>query len=474
MDGPLLYCLTAMLGRRQELNLQFLQIVDALLLAAAFWFAHSFRFVGAYMGVFKGEIEEFEAFQWILVVLVPFGPIALENYGFYDHPARKTFGKSLGQLGQAALVVGLIIAACAYFLRREVPSRAVMPLFAILGGVALLVRERGTIARYRHRVKSGVLRESMILVGTKADNFAFRNGFNAEQVMEIEVVQEIDIQTESVEVLVAALHTHSVGRVLFVGGHSEMGRLNEYIGACETEGVEAWLSADFIRTSIARPEFDAFGSRPMLVFRAAPSVSWALMIKHLADRTVALLLLLMFSWLFAIIAVLITMTSPGPVIFRQARGGKNGRPFTIYKFRTMVTDAEMQRDELQRMNQMQGPVFKISGDPRVTKIGRFLRKTSLDEIPQLWNVLKGDMSLVGPRPLPMYEVEQFETTAQRRRLAMKPGITCLWQISGRSNITSFDRWVALDLEYIDNWSLWLDVKILLRTFPVVVFGSGAK
>ena len=463
-----------MLGRRQELNLQFLQIVDALLLAAAFWFAHSFRFVGAYMGVFKGEISDFEAFQWILVVIVPFGPIALENYGFYDHPARKTFSKTLGQLGQAALVVGLIIAACAYFLKREVPSRAVMPLFAMLGALALLLRERVTIARYRHRVKSGVLRESVILVGTTADNFAFRNAFTAEQVMEVKVVQELDIQTESVGVLVAALHTHSVGRVLFVGGHSEMGRLNEYIGACETEGVEAWLSADFIRTSIARPDFDAFGSRPMLVFRAAPSVSWALMMKHLADRAIALLLLLTFSWLFALLALLIKATSPGPIVFRQSRGGKNGRPFTIYKFRTMVTDAEMQRDELQRMNQMQGPVFKITGDPRVTKIGRFLRKTSLDELPQLWNVFKGDMSLVGPRPLPMYEVEKFETTAQRRRLAMKPGITCLWQISGRSNITSFDRWVALDLEYIDNWSLWLDVKILLRTFPVVVFGFGAK
>jgi lipopolysaccharide/colanic/teichoic acid biosynthesis glycosyltransferase len=126
------------------------------------------------------------------------------------------------------------------------------------------------------------------------------------------------------------------------------------------------------------------------------------------------------------------------------------------------------------MNQMEGPVFKVNRDPRVTKIGRFLRKTSLDEIPQLWNVLRGEMSLVGPRPLPVYEVEKFETPAQRRRLAMKPGITCLWQISGRSNITSFEKWVALDLEYIDTWSLWLDAKILLRTIPVVLFGFGAK
>ena len=463
-----------MIGRRQELNLQFLQIVDALLLAVAFWAAHTIRYLGPVWGIFDGYIDDFRSFQWILIVLVPFGPLTLENYGFYEHPSRKTLGKSLAQLGRSALIVGLIIAAGAYFLKKDVASRAVMPLFAVMGGIAILVRERVTLARYRHRVKSGVLRESVVLVGTKADNFAFRNAFSPEQVMEIVVAQEIDILSQSVDALITALHEHSVGRVLFVGGHSEMGRLNEYIGACETEGVEAWLSADFIRTSIAQPEFDAFGSRPMLVFRAAPSVSWALMAKHLADRAIALILLIFLALPFLIIAIAIKLTSPGPVIFRQARGGKNGRPFTIYKFRTMVTDAEMQRDELQRMNQMQGPVFKVNRDPRVTKVGKFLRKSSLDELPQIWNVLKGDMSLVGPRPLPIYEVEKFETTAQRRRLSMKPGITCLWQISGRSNITSFDRWVALDLEYIDNWSLWLDAKILLRTIPVVLFGFGAK
>ena len=197
-------------------------------------------------------------------------------------------------------------------------------------------------------------------------------------------------------------------------------------------------------------------------------------LKHLVDRVIALLLLVALSWLFAIIAIAIKLTSNGPVIFRQARGGKNGRPFAMFKFRTMTTDAEMQREELQKFNVMSGPVFKVDQDPRVTVVGRFLRKTSLDELPQLWNVLKGDMSLVGPRPLPMYEVERIEATAHRRRLSMKPGITCLWQISGRNNVTSFDRWVALDLEYIDNWSPLLDLRILLKTIPVVLFGWGAK
>src|SRR5690606_22762330 len=157
-------------------------------------------------------------------------------------------------------------------------------------------------------------------------------------------------------------------------------------------------------------------------------------------------------------------------IFCQKRGGKHGQPFTMYKFRTMRRDAEQARAELAERNEMSGPVFKVENDPRITPFGRWLRKTSVDELPQLFNVLNGSMSLVGPRPLPLYEVEQFENSAQRRRLSVKPGLTCLWQISGRNNVKNFQDWVRLDLDYIDNWSLWLDIKILFKTIPVVLFG----
>jgi lipopolysaccharide/colanic/teichoic acid biosynthesis glycosyltransferase len=168
------------------------------------------------------------------------------------------------------------------------------------------------------------------------------------------------------------------------------------------------------------------------------------------------------------------MSSPGPVFFRQQRSGMSGAPFTLYKFRTMVTNAEQFRHELEAMNEMTGPVFKITNDPRVTPTGKFLRKYSLDELPQLWNVLRGEMSLVGPRPLPVDEVRRFNDLAHRRRLSVKPGLTCLWQISGRNEVKDFRDWVRLDLEYIDNWSLWLDLKILCRTVPVVLVGTGAK
>jgi len=250
--------------------------------------------------------------------------------------------------------------------------------------------------------------------------------------------------------------------------------LQQAIGACEIEGVEAWLVADFIKTAIAKPTFDAMGSIPMLVFRTTPSVSWALLVKATIDRVGALLILLFSSPLWILAFVGIKLTSPGPAMFSQKRGGKNGRPFTMYKFRSMTTDAEMRRAELESMNEMKGPVFKVGKDPRITPFGHWLRKTSIDELPQLVNVLRGDMSLVGPRPLPLYEVANFENDAQRRRLSVKPGLTCLWQISGRNNVQVFDQWVKLDLEYIDNWSVWLDIKILLKTIPVVLFGSGAR
>jgi exopolysaccharide biosynthesis polyprenyl glycosylphosphotransferase len=463
-----------MLGRRQELNLQFLQILDGLLMALAFYLAHRLRFVGASWFVFDKPIGAFSEFSWLLYVVVPLIPISLEMQGFYNHGMHKTVRRSVDQVARAAFWVGLVIAGCAYFLKLSVPSRAVMPLFALCAGATLLARERLTMARLRSRAKREDLREPVILAGTRVDMHQFRHTFTAEQLMQIHVVAEIDLVEQTVADLIELLHKHSVSRVIFAGGHSMLETLQEAIRACEIEGVEAWLVADFIQLSIARPTFDVFGHRPMLVFRTTPEISWALLLKTVLDRVGAVVGLILFTVPMCIIAVAIRMTSPGPAIFRQQRGGKNGKPFTMFKFRTMYLDAPDRHAELAEHNQMSGPVFKIDKDPRITPLGRFLRRTSLDEFPQFLNVLKGEMSLVGPRPLPVYEVEKFENTAQRRRLSMKPGLTCLWQIGGRNKISSFEEWVRLDLEYIDNWSLLLDFKIILLTVPVLLFGGGAK
>jgi len=463
-----------MIGRKQELNLQFQQILDGFLLVFAFWSAFIIRVFLPRWFDSVPEIPNFNEFRWVLFILLPFGPIILEMHGFYSHILQKDVWKSIVQLGRGALILFLLIAGSAFFFGYKFPSRAVLVIFALLALVLLLARERITVTRLRRKAASGRFRESVLLAGTPGDLVQLEKTVTAEQLVEMEIVGRVDIETEPISALVEALHRHSVSRVIFAGGHSHLHRLQEAIAACEVEGVEAWLLADFIKTSIARPDFDAIGDRPMLVFRTTPEVSWALLIKGVIDRVGAFLLLIPASFVMLAAAAGIRLTSPGPVVFRQVRAGKHGKPFTMYKFRTMVTDAEMLQFELLAFNQMSGPVFKIERDPRITPLGRYLRKWSIDELPQLINVLQGHMSLVGPRPLPIYEVEKFENTAQRRRLSVKPGLTCLWQVSGRNQVTDFHEWVRLDLKYIDNWSIWLDIKILLMTVPAVLFGFGAK
>jgi len=270
------------------------------------------------------------------------------------------------------------------------------------------------------------------------------------------------------------MHERSPSGVIINAKHTFFGQIEKAIQACELEGVEAWLVADFFRTQIARTSFDDFYGRPVLVFRSTPETSWQGLVKLVLDVVLALIAIVLFSWLFLLIAVLIRFSSPGPIWFRQERCGLNGHPFTMLKFRSMVTDAEQRKHEFAALNEMGGPVFKLSNDPRVTSVGRILRRFSLDELPQLFNVLRGEMSLVGPRPLPVDEVEHFDDPAHRRRLSVRPGLTCLWQISGRNDVRDFADWVRLDLEYIDNWSLWLDLKILCRTVPIVLVGTGAR
>jgi exopolysaccharide biosynthesis polyprenyl glycosylphosphotransferase len=209
-----------------------------------------------------------------------------------------------------------------------------------------------------------------------------------------------------------------------------------------------------------------------LTFSTVPTDVVALYTKRIFDIAVSLALLVLSFPIMVITFALIRFTSPGPAIFRQKRCGLHGRVFTLYKFRSMQVDAEAMRKDLEQFNEMDGPVFKIRSDPRVTAVGRFIRTRSLDELPQFWNVFKGDMSIVGPRPPMVEEVANYQRW-QRRRLSMRPGITCLWQISGRNDIRDFNEWVKLDLRYIDTWSLALDLKIFLKTVLAVVFRKGA-
>ena len=296
-----------------------------------------------------------------------------------------------------------------------------------------------------------------ILVGTEREIARMRKDLEEQTDQSVEIVADLNLLETPVQQIVSMLHHYSVYGVLLSAKHTYFEQVEYVIRACELEGVEVWLIADFFATQISRTSFDELLDRPLLVFRTTPEASWQSVIKHVMDLVGAFILLMVLSPLFLLIAIAIKLTSPGPVFFQQQRSGQNGAPFTLYKFRTMITNAEQFKHELEAMNEMSGPVFKVTNDPRITRIGKWLRRYSLDELPQLFNVLRGEMSLVGPRPLPVDEVKRFSDLAHRRRLSVKPGITCLWQISGRNQINDFKDWVRLDLEYIDNWSLWLDL-----------------
>jgi exopolysaccharide biosynthesis polyprenyl glycosylphosphotransferase len=268
------------------------------------------------------------------------------------------------------------------------------------------------------------------------------------------------------------VESNVVDDVIFAVHRRELDRLEDLFLSLQEQGIRTRFAMDLFPHTLARVQLEDLDGMPLLSFATTPTSQLQLLLKRALDVALSGLVLLLALPVVSVIALAIKVTSGGNVFFRQTRCGLNGRFFTLYKFRTMVEDAEERRRELLHLNEMNGPVFKLRRDPRVTWFGRFLRRFSLDELPQFWNVLRGDMSLVGPRPPIPEEVARYQRW-QRRRLAMKPGLTCLWQISGRNNL-DFDRWMELDLEYIDSWTPLLDLKILVKTIPAVLSGRGAS
>jgi exopolysaccharide biosynthesis polyprenyl glycosylphosphotransferase len=261
--------------------------------------------------------------------------------------------------------------------------------------------------------------------------------------------------------------------VLTLPMRSKHSPASEIAQLCEEHGIALRFVSNIfdLKHTYSRAE-DFEGDPHIMHDRGVMPAGWSSVFKRVLDVTASLILLVFLSPLLVITAILIKLTSPGPVLFLQKRMGLNKRRFHIYKFRTMGADAESRMKEVEHLNEVTGPVFKIKNDPRITSIGRFLRKTSIDELPQLLNVLKGDMSLVGPRPMAVRDYEGFSKDWHRRRFSVRPGITCLWQVLGRNSIP-FEKWMELDLQYIDQWSLWLDLRILIKTIPAVMKGGGA-
>ena len=459
-----------MLRRHHQLRMQVHQMLDVSLFVVAFVLAHGVR---ARWPLGRPVIEPFEQYFWLVLAIVPLVLLILPAQGFYNRPmagARRHTAWSL--LKSCFMVsVGLVLLM---FLFREQLARSVIVYFGAISYLLVFVKEE--ILRWvaRSPLIQSQLRRRVVLVGSAPETARLRRELARRNLDPFEVVAELDLNERPVSDLVTMLHEHSVNGVILNGSHTFFDQLEQAIQACEVEGVEAWLVADFFKTQHSRTAFDEFCGMPVMVFRTAPDVTWQALVKQMLDLVGGFLALVLLAPLMLLIALMIKLTSAGPVFFRQSRCGLNGQPFTMWKFRTMVTDAEQQKQALMKANEMSGPVFKLRRDPRVTPVGRFLRRWSLDELPQLINVVKGDMSLVGPRPLPVEEVRRFDALAHRRRLSVKPGMTGSWQVSGRNDVCDFNTWVQMDLDYIDNWSIWLDVKILAQTIPAVIGGAGAR
>jgi exopolysaccharide biosynthesis polyprenyl glycosylphosphotransferase len=411
-------------------------------------------------------------------------PLSLQQLGLYDSQRTVGLDETFSRLLGAALISALLVTATAFGF--HAPIRARFPLELGAAQFALFAGERFVIfGTLRMARRLGRNTRNVLIVGSGPRAAGVQRLIHRRPEWGLRIVGFVDegrapidheIPAESVHKLVEMpelLRREVIDEVIIAMPRSMLGSILPVVAACGSAGVPFTLLADIFGDYLPPPVVTRFDTLAALRFAPVHHSPARLLVKRAIDITGSTLGLLVAAPVIGAAGLMVRLTSPGPVFFRQVRCGLYGRQFSMLKLRTMCVDAEEKREALLHLNEMTGPVFKLHDDPRVTPVGRFLRRYSLDELPQLWNVLKGDMSLVGPRPPVPHEVVQYETF-ERRRLSMRPGITCLWQVSGRNQVCSFDEWVRLDLEYIDTWSLANDLKILLKTFPAVLRGTGAS
>ena len=450
-----------MIDQRKRIFAVNLWLTDLALTTASFFLAYRFRLLFELKG---HTVMPINVYFWLLAIILPTWALLLPLLAVYSEPTLPPLVQ-IGRLSRAIGFAWLVVAVLISFVNPDASNRIILLLMLVINYI-LLVSYRVVL---RKVTKHGALDvRHVAVVGNINSAHEFARTIKRHDVWGLK--------------LIGVFNRDQVRELLEDGGVDELiivvdrESLNEYTDTfllCEELGVTARVVLNFFPHSIARMELHEFDGLPLLSFSTTPTNEAVMFVRRILDIILASGMLLIFGPLLMLpTAILIKLTSPGPVLFRQKRCGLNGRVFTMYKFRSMVDHAEQLRVELEAFNEMDGPVFKSSRDPRITLIGKIIRRRSIDELPQLFNVMQGHMSLVGPRPPLPQEVARYQRW-QRRRLSMKPGMTCLWQISGRNEV-SFEDWMKLDLTYIDNWSLLLDLKILLKTVPVVLLGRGAK
>ena len=484
--------------REKEIFLvRLMKISDAIVIGIAFVLAYfltiliqpvlelgNLGFTSYWSFSFAGAFEFLRLNVWLVITTIPAWISLMSLDGVYSNFRTKLYIETGFRVLRTGVASLLLLGSMIFLLKMVLTSRMYVGMFALTAFVGLMFEKAiwKKILDYSYRQGYNLVNILIVGTGRRARHFielvkAHSNWglqiigivdddpkLMGKHVMEYEIIGRIrDIPR--------ILREKVVDRVIFVVPRIWLNRIESAIQHCEREGVSTAVCVDLFKPQLAHLELSNFAGIPLINFQMSTAKEWQLFVKRFFDWFAVLIAIILLSPVFLFIMLGIKLTSRGPVFYRQVRCGMNGRKFTLFKFRSMVVGAEMKKRALQQKNEMNGPVFKMKRDPRVTGFGRFLRKFSLDELPQLYNVLRGDMSLVGPRPALPAEVDLYESW-QRRRLSMKPGITCVWQVSGRNRI-DFDRWMEMDLQYIDDFSLWLDFKILLRTVFVVLTGYGA-
>lgn len=484
-----------MLKERARLLSASIFVLDISLVAAAFFVAHACRswlLPSLFPSLFSTPFYPLSTYLPLLPFVLGVWAVLLVSSGCYRSHRTVTLVEEAWDIVKVCTSGLAVLALAVYALRLDEKllgndqfSR-LWVLMVGLGACVFLLTEKlalRTLSRYvRYR---GYNYRTVLIVGTHPGAVALadsiRNhrywgfrilGFVAHRDAERRSLPVPYRQLGTIEDIPEIVDNEVVDDVLFCVSRQDLDQMEDLFLALHEQGVRTRFALNLMPHVKAQTRFEELDGVPLLTFSTAPEGLFPMLFKRITDISLSLLVMLLALPVVLCIAILIKITGGGQVLYRQTRCGLNGRRFTLYKFRTMVEGAEQKKQDLLHLNEMDGPVFKLSKDPRVTYFGRFLRRFSLDELPQLWNVLRGDMSLVGPRPPIPDEVARYQRW-QRRRLSMKPGLTCLWQISGRNQI-DFDRWIQLDLEYIDSWSPWLDMKILLKTVPAVLSGRGAS
>ena len=451
---------------RKKIRLLF-AAADAILTALAFELAYFTRTQLAFeRPFFLHHKPHILLLAFCVVVWIALGSVQRVYEYPYSANLRRLFINTLRQSVFGTILVILF----QYLLRLDPPlSRSFLSFFAVYD-LMLLVLFRLMAPRMIGAFQRGFgTPYHIVIVGNPVKAAALERHLCEGTPFRIHVSGTI-CEEECAEELPKLLSRQVVDEVIFQVDSSKLPTLDEVFLQCDEEGVRTRIAIDFFPHVNSDVTLDRVGDAPLLTFSAAPLDDLRLVLKRFLDIVVSAVALVILSPVIVICAALIKLTTPGPIIFRQSRCGLNGRRFTLYKFRSMVENADRMKPQLEHLSERQ-IAFKLSRDPRVTTVGRWLRKFSIDELPQLYNVLRVDMSLVGPRPPLPEEVDRYERW-QRRRLRMRPGLTCLWAVAGRDRI-DFNTWMRMDISYIENWSLKLDWSIILRTIPHVLAGRGA-